>query len=97
MSAIANKEFEKPFGTEKPARIELKTTPTVKQVLEMAADLKGISLTAFMLSIAQEKAQQVIESSHVTRLTRDSWDALDRAMAKPAEPTAELRALMKRR
>ena len=50
-----------------------------------------------MLSIAQEKALQVIESSHVTRLTRDSWDVLDRAMSKPVEPTDELRALMKRR
>ncbi|MCC2604421.1 type II toxin-antitoxin system TacA family antitoxin [Planctobacterium marinum] len=97
MTALAKNEYKTALGNEKPARIELKTTPTVKQQLETAADLKGISLTAFMLSIAQEKALQVIESSHVTRLTRDSWDVLDRAMSKPVEPTDELRALMKRR
>ena len=80
----------------KSARIEIKTTPDVKSILEHAASVKGVSLTAFLLSVAQDKAQQVIESSHVTKLSKASWDALDKAMEQPAEPTPALKELMKR-
>lgn len=80
----------------KSARIELKTTPDVKGILEHAASLRGMSLTAFLLSVGQDSAQQIIESNHVTRLSRVSWDALDKAMNAPAEPTPELKELMNR-
>lgn len=96
MSNFSTSELSSKAVRNKNARIELKTSPDVKGILEQAANFKGVSLTAFILAIAEKEASQVIESRKVSRLDEDAWLALEEAM-KPRKSTKALRELMRMR
>ncbi|MDH2431050.1 DUF1778 domain-containing protein [Pokkaliibacter sp. MBI-7] len=81
----------------KSARIELKTTPEVKLMLEQAARSAGVNLSAFIIAQAQEQARRIIAESSVIRLNAEAWSMLEEAVQNPAPPTEALRALMNRR
>lgn len=44
----------------KRARVELKTTPDMKSLLQSASMLEGVDLSAFVLGAAAEKARKVL-------------------------------------
>lgn len=76
---------------EKDTRIALRATSEAKEHLEQAAALRGMSLTAFVLSAAVEEAQRVItEYQSVKLVGRQSGDFLERVM----EPLPANRALV---
>lgn len=68
--------------------INLRTDAERKRRLQAAADLSHESLTAFVLSAADEKAERVIADARTTPLTAGFFDDFFDALAP--EPTAGL-------
>jgi uncharacterized protein (DUF1778 family) len=68
--------------------INMRTDAERKSRLQIAADLSHESLTAFVLSAADERAQQVIAESRTTPLPGDFFDEFFDSLAP--EPTPAL-------
>ena len=78
----------------KNARMELKTTQSLKQMLTKAATLSGVDLTAFVLSSAEEKARNVIEHHDSLSLSRNEQERFLDVLSQPPKPPATLKKLM---
>jgi uncharacterized protein (DUF1778 family) len=77
----------------KPARIEIRTTDDIKNLIFRAAALTGVDATAFVLAPAIERARQVIASNSVIQLTLDSQRRFAALMEQPPTPTEAMIAL----
>ena len=78
----------------KSARMELKTTPRVKELLNAAASLTGLDLTSFVLACAEERAKYVLSEHHTLNLSRKEQARLMTALLTPAKPNRALKKLM---
>jgi uncharacterized protein (DUF1778 family) len=66
-------------------RIDLRTSPDIKDLIVRAASAAGVSVSAFLISSAQERAREVLQKSESLTLTPRDWaaffaslDALDK-------------------
>jgi len=57
--------------TLKDARVEIKTSKALKEMLNTAASLTGQDLTAFMLSSAEARAQKILSEHNALQLSLD--------------------------
>jgi uncharacterized protein (DUF1778 family) len=73
-------------------RLEVRVPPSLHGRVSQAAALRGQTLAAFVTAAVQDAAQRTIEDAEVTRLNRDDFDALARALDADALPNAALRA-----
>lgn len=80
--------------TLRPARMELKTSEAMKELLVKAASLDGLDLTAFVLGPAIEKARQVLSAHANIELSKKGQLALIQALQKPGKPTTAMKELM---
>lgn len=80
--------------TLRPARMELKTSEAMKELLVKAASLDGLDLTAFVLGPAIEKARQVLSTHANIELSRQGQLALAQALRSPGKPTPAMKELM---
>lgn len=81
----------------KDARVELKTSSGLKDLLREAAAAAGLDLSAFILNAAIERAESVLENQRSRQLAVKSWQQVNQLMAEPAAPTLALQALMRRK
>ncbi|WP_230118542.1 type II toxin-antitoxin system TacA family antitoxin [Serratia marcescens] len=81
----------------KDARVELKTTANLKDVLREAASAAGLDLTAFILNAALERAESVLDNQRRRQLSEQSWHQVNQLLSEPAAPTLALQALMRRK
>lgn len=81
----------------KNARVELKTSNDLKELLREAAGAVGLDLSAFILNAALERAESVLENQRHRELSAQSWLQVNALLSEPAAPTLALQALMKRR
>ncbi|EFA4517993.1 DUF1778 domain-containing protein [Escherichia coli] len=81
----------------KNARVELKTSSDLKDVLREAAMAAGLDLSAFILNAALERAESVLDNQRRRQLSEESWQQLNQLISEPAAPTLALQALMRRR
>ncbi|EMJ8509195.1 DUF1778 domain-containing protein [Enterobacter hormaechei] len=81
----------------KNARVELKTSDDLKDVLREAATAAGLDLSAFILNAALERAESVLENQRRRQLSEQSWQQMNQLLSEPAAPTLALKALMRRR
>lgn len=79
------------------ARINLRTSPEAKALIERAAALMGTTVSSFMLQNAYEAAQRVVNDHDTLMLSQKAFDAFVAACEQPSEPNEALRALMARR
>jgi uncharacterized protein (DUF1778 family) len=85
-----------PRSTES-ARINLRTSPEAKALIERAAALIGTTVSGFMLQNAYEAAQRVVNDNEMIMLSQRDFEAFIVACENPPEPTQALRDLMARR
>ncbi len=76
------------------ARMELKTTPDMKDLLQSAAALEGLDLTAFVISSAAEKARTVLTAYAQITHSVNQQLALVKLLTSPAKPTQAMKNLM---
>lgn len=73
-------------------RLEVRVPPSLHNRVSQAAALRGQTLAAFVTAAVQDAAQRAIEDAEVTRLNRNDFAALVRALDIEAEPNHALRA-----
>ncbi len=77
----------------KNTRMEQQTKPHVKAKIKAAAALLGIDETAFVTSVAYQKALAVIDEHARTKLTQADTEKVLAALEAPPNPSKELKEL----
>ena len=85
-----------PANTES-ARINLRTSPEAKALIERAAAVMGSTVSSFMLQNAYEAATRVLNQRDILTLSDQDRNLFLNALANPQEPTQALIDLMHRR
>ncbi len=79
------------FATE---RINLRTTAEAKNIIEQAASITGLTVNAFMVQYAYEKARDLIQASHDLKLNNTDRDMVMNALEQPRPTKQALKDLM---
>lgn len=79
----------------KDARIEFKTSKDIKTLLQEAANSLGMDLSSFLVSTAVQRAKEVIKEDNILTLSKQEWQAFEKALNTSQKPTKELKKLMK--
>ena len=79
----------------KTARLEARASPDQRQRIEQAASTAGVSVSAFVVGAAVERAEEVIAAATTTVVPADYFDALLVALDEP-EPAPRLAKAAKR-
>lgn len=77
------------------ARINLRTSPEAKALIERAAAIMGSTVSSFMLQNAYEAARRLVAQQEVLTLSDRDRDAFLKALETPLEPTQALVDLMR--
>jgi len=78
----------------KNARIEFKTTQDIKELLQRAANSLGMDLSSFLLSVATQKAKEIIKEDNILTLNKSEWEKFQEYLNSKKEPSKELQELM---
>ncbi len=76
--------------TAKIARLEMRTTPEQRVLIDRAAAYSGRSVTDFVLASVQEAAVRTIQDHEIIRLTAKDSLVFARALLNPRAPSASL-------
>jgi uncharacterized protein (DUF1778 family) len=76
------------------SKIEIRTTPAQKQIIEQAAQAEGVNVTAFIFSRVFPEAQRVLGDRSLFVLNQTSWDSLGKILNRPAKPNPKLKELL---
>ena len=77
------------------ARINLRTSPEAKALIERAAAIMGSTVSGFMLQNAYEAARKVVAGQDIITLSDRDRDAFLSALENPPEPTQALIDLLR--
>jgi uncharacterized protein (DUF1778 family) len=83
--------------TSESARINLRTSPEAKALIERTAALMGTSVSGFMLHNAYEAARRIVADNDRLVLSQEAFAAFVAAGDDQSEPNEALCALMARR
>jgi uncharacterized protein (DUF1778 family) len=78
------------------SRLEARIPTSVYEVMEHAATLRGLTLTAYVTATMGEDARRTIEQTSVIRLSRADQIAFAEALINPPAPNAKLIAAARR-
>lgn len=76
------------------ARINLRTSPEAKALIERAAAIMGATVSSFMLQNAYEAARRIVADKDTLTLSQEAFEAFVATCEHPAEPTQALIDLM---
>ena len=85
-----------PSVAEASERIDLRTSPEIKELIVRAASTAGISVSAFLLGTAQDRARQILAERETLTLTSRDWTAFARALDNLEKPRPKLSAALTR-
>jgi uncharacterized protein (DUF1778 family) len=77
-------------------RIDLRTSPEIKELIVRAATTAGMSVSAFLLGTAQERARQILAEAEMITLTTKDWNAFAKALDNADKPRPNLSAAIRR-
>ena len=80
----------------KPERLEARVPSEIKALFQRAADLKGLTLTDYVINALVDDAQQVIRDHEVLTLTGRNREVFLRALLNPPSPSESLIAALAR-
>ena len=79
----------------KSERIDIRTTPSVKRVLQDAAAAKNKTVTEFMLDTALVEAAELRANQRLFTFNKAQWKAFTAALDAPTKPRPRLEKLMR--
>jgi uncharacterized protein (DUF1778 family) len=82
-------------STQKSERIDVRTTPTVKRILQDAAATSNKTVTEFLIDSALTQAAEVLANRRVFALTEPQWKAFMAAIDAPPSPMPRLQKLLR--
>ena len=74
----------------KNARLDIRTTQNVKEMIERASNLTGRSITDFVIASAEEEARRTIRDHEAMELSKQDSKAFAEALINPPEPSRRL-------
>lgn len=80
--------------TLRQARMELRTSEPIKELITRAASLDGMDLTAFVLGSAIKRARKVVLDHASINLSYEGQLSLVEALKNPGQPTPAMKELM---
>jgi uncharacterized protein (DUF1778 family) len=83
---------EAPAARRKSTRLEARITDAQKALLQEAAEVRGQTLTEFVVRASEEAATRVLERAGVVVLSARDSAAFVEALLHPAAPNEQLRA-----
>ncbi len=79
------------------ARINLRTSPEAKALIERAAALMGTTVSGFMLQNAYDAARRIVADNDTLTMSQAAFEAFVAECEAAAPPNQALRDLMARR
>lgn len=83
-------------NTQAPERIDLRTSPEIKDLIVRAASSVGMTVSAFLLGAAQERAKKILAEKEMVTLTSRDWRVFAKALDNTEKARPKLAAAMKR-
>lgn len=80
----------------KQERLEARVTRHQKRLIARAAELRGTSVTDFVVASAQQAATATIKDSEVLSLSDEAREVFVKALLNPPAPNAAARAAARR-
>jgi uncharacterized protein (DUF1778 family) len=80
----------------KEERLQARVTPAQKDLIERAAEIRGTSVTDFIVASAQEAATSTIEKFEVLHLRDEAREVFINAILNPPAPNDAARAAAER-
>lgn len=77
-------------------RIDLRTSGKVKDVLNLAAELCGLSMSRFLIEAAYEKAKNLINAHETIKLSQAERDNFLLLLEKKPKANTQLKTAMKK-
>lgn len=77
------------------ARINLRTSPEAKALIERAAALMGATVSSYISQTMYETSQRVVDEQDTLMLSQADFEAFISACENPAKPTEALIELMR--
>ena len=84
------------MATEQIARLEARLPASVYALLKRAAELRGRSISDFVINAAQDAAQRAIEDEGIIRLSAEDQARFARALIRSPAPNAALKRAIRR-
>jgi uncharacterized protein (DUF1778 family) len=81
----------------KTDRVEARVSPEERARIERAASTAGLSVSAFMVGAAVERADEIIAEATTTTIPADYFDGLLAALDEPAQALRLARAAKRAR
>lgn len=80
----------------KQERLQARLTPAQKELIERAAEIRGTSVTDFVVACAQEVATATIQNFEVLHLRDEAREVFINAILNPPAPNDAARAAAER-
>ena len=77
-------------------RIDLRTSPEIKEMIVRAASTTGMTVSAFLMGTAQERARQILAETEMVTLSARDWKAFAKSLDNTEKPRPKLAAAMQR-
>ena len=82
--------------TKQIARLEARLPASVYALLKRAAELRGRSISDFVINAAQDAAQRAIEDEGIIRLSAEDQARFAQALIRSPAPNAALKRAIRR-
>ena len=82
--------------SQRDERIDLRVSADLKTLLSRAASYCGMSLSSFLVSIAADRAKEVVAEHETLTLTPRDWEAFLTALDHADRPRPRLKAAARR-
>jgi uncharacterized protein (DUF1778 family) len=82
--------------TQRDERIDLRVSTDLKTLLSRAAAYSGMSLSSFLVSVASDRAKEVVARHETLTLSSRDWDAFLTALDQADKPRPRLEAAARR-
>jgi uncharacterized protein (DUF1778 family) len=77
-------------------RLEARVSSYLKELFQEAADVRGVTLSDFIISSAHDVAVDTLERHKVIKLNREASIQFANALLRPPRPNPKLRAAARR-
>lgn len=78
------------MATVKDERLQIRVGPTDKSLLERAAAVSHVNLSAFVLQAAAARAEEILAERHTIRLSAHAAEVFSEALQRPAKANQRL-------
>lgn len=78
----------------KTERIDIRTNPSVKEILHKAAMAAHKNVSEFLLDAGLEAAQETLAGRQIFRLDEEQWQAFQEALDRPVQYKPRLAKLL---